>query len=807
MGYNGRNPGSYWGGGGGPVRHRQHVAPGAMQYQNRGSIYENWQRVADNNHGHSGAVVSPASVAFAPEPEISAAYSDSVIRTAFPDRDLEISKNYVRKHESRWIKGYFPDLDETLSGYRGEIAFDVAKYDDLDKLRAYLAPYKVTALLDKDKNEIFKFAPSDPNMKLSTEAAYAVAIAYTRAFANFKENVNDYFRDYGMFGREITYFPAVLMEWAPHADFFWYTWQLHDEAKRRGARAPRHAHVALDLLKQLLQIVDAMHQRGVIHRDIKAENVLITGWKTEIINGKCLKWPIIQLCDFGLSRHEDHDAWHQGGTEHMSPPEILGYNFVDRNSFAKKAFVHALDIWPVAIFVLFYVMLRNPFDRADGSLKNYIEHVQSGAKTWDRNAPIYLSSAQAVGTIPLWMWDGRLFHKKQAGSDMYAYYPEDHSDAIVHLEGSNQQKILLWRLLSQMVSPDPRERPTAAKLLEYLRNIDASSVDEMDSFSDMPAPAKDLYPLPLILSRTAWDPLLDKPGLDHPVAQRHKYQEARQKEWNAQSSSLTRRSMLLPIERAGCFANSVNSHSIDCGVSRDTEAAESLASTLRLPSRQDSNDYSSASTDTVSSSGDKNKVTPIGHPFADEDAAARYGGNPLDDFTKANGFFAGWQEQNRVDESDGLDDPQTPQADMDSPRLVLRPPSGCGASDPVSVNSGPAGSLASPKESFDQLPNSNDLASADDRKLELDDIAKALRAFEEDSSEFDSTPKLNDHLQGRRGEKKTPTRRHFAAAVDERPPVILASDDQVADDQASSTGQEGSPRSVATSNKIVQEAF
>ena len=216
------------------------------------------------------------------------AYSDTMVKAAFPGQDVEKSKEYLRRHEERWVRGYFPDLDSAFDGYQGEIAFDVSKYDTLEKLRDHIVPFKVNSLLDDDRNVIALYPQDSPDQQLPAHAAFVVGVSYNKD-KRIKETKSAKFVKGGLFGQELTYFPAVLMKWAPYSDFFAYIYDLHDESKKVVGGIRRHAYIALDLLKQILLILDAMHKNGVTHRDIKNENLLITGYKTEEVDGKTVE--------------------------------------------------------------------------------------------------------------------------------------------------------------------------------------------------------------------------------------------------------------------------------------------------------------------------------------------------------------------------------------------------------------------------------------------------------------------------------------------------------------------------------------
>lgn len=58
--------------------------------------------------------------------------------------------------------------------------------------------------------------------------------------------------------------------------------------------------LARDFLRQVVHTILACHQRGVIHRDIKDENLLVSG---------CHSKPRIQLIDFGSGAHIRNDIY------------------------------------------------------------------------------------------------------------------------------------------------------------------------------------------------------------------------------------------------------------------------------------------------------------------------------------------------------------------------------------------------------------------------------------------------------------------------------------------------------------------
>jgi len=105
---------------------------------------------------------------------------------------------------------------------------------------------------------------------------------------------------------------------------------------------------ALDIFKQMLSAIGHAHRLGIIHRDIKPNNVMITGDK------------IVKVTDFGLAKDQRNNnqtmVSSTGGTLHyMSPEQIKGLHYTDFRS----------DIY--ALGLTFYEMLTGkiPFRKDD----------------------------------------------------------------------------------------------------------------------------------------------------------------------------------------------------------------------------------------------------------------------------------------------------------------------------------------------------------------------------------------------------------------------------------------------------------
>ena len=114
--------------------------------------------------------------------------------------------------------------------------------------------------------------------------------------------------------------------------------------------------------KQLVEGLSHIHSKGIIHRDIKLENIFLNKEKTKVVIG-----------DFGLS-----NFWHPGakletrcGSAEYAAPEIF-----DKT----KNYNQAVDIWSLGI--LLYAMLsgRLPFEveGGDNNIKELIKIILAG---------------------------------------------------------------------------------------------------------------------------------------------------------------------------------------------------------------------------------------------------------------------------------------------------------------------------------------------------------------------------------------------------------------------------------------------
>ena len=116
----------------------------------------------------------------------------------------------------------------------------------------------------------------------------------------------------------------------------------------------------LSYLKQLVQVLDYAHQQGILHRDLKPGNVLITP------SGQ------VKLSDFGLARAQDSTLLTAEGTLMGTPaytaPEI----------FSGAAASAASDLYSLGCMAFEMLTGRTPF-RGDSPLALAVQHIHQPA--------------------------------------------------------------------------------------------------------------------------------------------------------------------------------------------------------------------------------------------------------------------------------------------------------------------------------------------------------------------------------------------------------------------------------------------
>jgi len=124
--------------------------------------------------------------------------------------------------------------------------------------------------------------------------------------------------------------------------------ELHDRIERSGALTPTEA---VPIFLQVCSALAAAHAQGVIHRDVKPENIFLVGGGPDLVNAKLLDFGISRLADSG--RQALTAAGIALGTPaFMSPEQARG-----------KPVDHRVDIYSVGLSLYVALTGVSPFER------------------------------------------------------------------------------------------------------------------------------------------------------------------------------------------------------------------------------------------------------------------------------------------------------------------------------------------------------------------------------------------------------------------------------------------------------------
>lgn len=187
-----------------------------------------------------------------------------------------------------------------------------------------------------------------------------------------------------------------------------------------------HSHKK-DLAKQLFEGLDYLHRRGVLHRDIKAANILVSN------TGQ------LKLADFGLARfyakRKKLDYTNRVITIWYRSPELL---------LGETQYGPAVDIWSAAC-VLMEIFTKHAIFPGDGGEINQLEKIYN-----------------VLGTPTRSEWPGivdmQWFELLRPSEKKPSTFAEKYKDRVTPAA---------FDLLSAMFLYDPAARPSASDVLEH----------------------------------------------------------------------------------------------------------------------------------------------------------------------------------------------------------------------------------------------------------------------------------------------------------------------------------------------------
>ena len=180
---------------------------------------------------------------------------------------------------------------------------------------------------------------------------------------------------------------------------------LRSRADGRSPPSPVPVGTALDIATQLAEALSLVHERGIVHRDVKPENIIVRSSSGVAPASSTTTTEKVTLVDFGIAKITPRltQASLAGGTDHslttistregtilgtvgyMAPEQCLGQQATDR------ADVYALGV------ILFELLSGEPPFKAESAVELLIQHVQQDPPALGEFA------AQRGVSVPRWL--------------------------------------------------------------------------------------------------------------------------------------------------------------------------------------------------------------------------------------------------------------------------------------------------------------------------------------------------------------------------------------------------------------------
>jgi polo-like kinase 4 len=152
----------------------------------------------------------------------------------------------------------------------------------------------------------------------------------------------------------------MVLELCSHGNMFRYL----------KVNGPLSETLAVKVIQQLINALDYIHANGVVHRDLKLSNILLTGDMANNSHGQCDFSPdLVKICDFGLAfqkEHPDEEHFTLCGTPNYIAPEVV----------SQQSHGYPADLWSVGCLFYSMVVGTPPFERGD--VKDTLRRIVSG---------------------------------------------------------------------------------------------------------------------------------------------------------------------------------------------------------------------------------------------------------------------------------------------------------------------------------------------------------------------------------------------------------------------------------------------
>uniref|UniRef100_A0A0E0B3L1 Protein kinase domain-containing protein n=1 Tax=Oryza glumipatula TaxID=40148 RepID=A0A0E0B3L1_9ORYZ len=211
---------------------------------------------------------------------------------------------------------------------------------------------------------------------------------------------------------------------------------LAEHVERHGGEGYAEATVRR-IMRQLLTGAAAMHERRIIHRDIKANNILVGG-----------DGDVVKICDFGLamSTAEAAAPYRRVGTDgYMAPEVLLGMPDYDGR----------VDTWSLGCVMAKLLSGEAPF-RGEGTSDQLYQIFDMLGVPGNKTREAFKSKSELLAyEVRRW----RALRRPQPEQEAHGWLPELFPEKLLSRDG--------FDVLRGLLTFDPGERLTAAAALRH----------------------------------------------------------------------------------------------------------------------------------------------------------------------------------------------------------------------------------------------------------------------------------------------------------------------------------------------------